>query len=58
MDRIIGSIYRTKERSIKDRVYALSRDCCTKDIVISVYDYTCRHSPVLIYSIFAMLSRV
>ena len=58
MDGIIGSIYRTNERNIKDRIYALSRDCCTKDVMISVYDYTCRYSLVLIYSIFAMLSRV
>ena len=34
MDRIIGSIYRTNERNIKDGAYTLSRDCCTKDIVI------------------------
>ena len=58
MDRIIGYIYRTNERNIKDRAYALFGDCCTKDVVISIYDCTCRYSLVLIYSIFAMLSRV
>ena len=34
MDGIIGSIYRTNERNIKDGAYTLSRDCCTEDIVI------------------------
>ena len=58
MDGIIGSIYRTNERNIKDGAYTLSRDCCTEDIVISIYDCTCRYSLVLIYSIFAMLLRV
>ena len=58
MDGIAGSIYRTKERNIKDRAHALSRDCWAKEVAISIYDYTCRYSLVLIYSIFAMLSRV
>ena len=58
MDGIVGSIYRTNKRNIKDRSYALSGDWGAKDTVISIYDCTCRYSLVLIYSIFAMLSRV
>ena len=59
MDGIIGSIYRTNERNIKDGAYTLSRDCCTEDIVISRYDYTCRYSLVLIYrDICYVISRI